>query len=173
MFFLSFYFILIYSSEVAISFQDISVFFFFLFFLELYLSLDRDNLHNEVEKLRDEQRYMENDLSHIQIRWHALREEKVTAANILRDVKKSEEELERLVEEKHQVELEEKVVFIFLIVNSPWLYIFYFHLILKSCDRFVEHLFLSVSKDFRTSETTKCGFQNFHDWFYVLTFHFN
>lgn len=119
MFFLSFYFILIYSSEVAISFQDISVFFFFLFFLELYLSLDRDNLHNEVEKLRDEQRYMENDLSHIQIRWHALREEKVTAANILRDVKKSEEELERLVEEKHQVELEEKVVFIFLIVYSP------------------------------------------------------
>lgn len=68
----------------------------------------KDNLHNEVEKLRDEQRYMENDLSHIQIRWHALREEKVTAANMLRDVKKSEEELERLVEEKHQVELEEK-----------------------------------------------------------------
>lgn len=117
-FFLSFYFILIFSSEVAISFQDISVF-FFIFFLELYLSLDRDNLHNEVEKLRDEQRYMENDLSHIQIRWHALREEKVTAANILRDVKKSEEELERLVEEKHQVELEEKVVFIFLIVYNP------------------------------------------------------
>ncbi|KAJ6298888.1 hypothetical protein OIU76_019949 [Salix suchowensis] len=68
----------------------------------------KDNLHNEVEKLRDEQRYMENDLSHIQIRWHALREEKVTAANMLRDVKKSEEELERLVEEKHQVEMDEK-----------------------------------------------------------------
>lgn len=54
---------------------------------------------------------MENDLSHIQIRWHALREEKVTAANMLRDVKKAEEELERLAEEKNQVELDEKVVF--------------------------------------------------------------
>ncbi|CAK7328402.1 unnamed protein product [Dovyalis caffra] len=72
------------------------------------LQSTKDNLHNEVEKLRDEQRYMENDLSHIQIRWHALREEKVTAANMLRDVKKAEEELEHLAEEKRQVELDEK-----------------------------------------------------------------
>jgi DNA repair protein RAD50 len=67
-------------------------------------------LHNELEKLRDEQRYMENDLSNIQIRWHTLREEKVKAANTLRDVKKAEEELERLTEEKSQVDLDEKVV---------------------------------------------------------------
>lgn len=67
-------------------------------------------MHNELEKLRDEQRYMENDLSNVQIRWHTLREEKVKAANTLRDVKKAEEELERLVEEKIQVELDEKVV---------------------------------------------------------------
>ena len=68
-------------------------------------------MHNELEKLRDEQRYMENDLSNIQIRWHTLREEKVKAANTLRDVKKAEEELERLTEEKSQVDLDEKVVF--------------------------------------------------------------
>lgn len=67
-------------------------------------------MHNELEKLRDEQRYMENDLSNIQIRWHTLREEKVKAANTLRDVKKAEEELERLTEEKSQVDLDEKVV---------------------------------------------------------------
>lgn len=53
---------------------------------------------------------MENDLSNIQIRWHTLREEKVKAANTLRDVKKAEEELERLTEEKSQVDLDEKVV---------------------------------------------------------------
>lgn len=70
----------------------------------------RDGLHNELEKLRDEQRYMENDLSSIQIRWHTLREEKVKAANTLRDVKKAEEELERLIEEKSQVDFDDKVV---------------------------------------------------------------
>lgn len=53
---------------------------------------------------------MENDLSNIQIRWHTLREEKVKAANTLRDVKKAEEELDRLVEEKARVDLDEKVI---------------------------------------------------------------
>ncbi|OWM84224.1 hypothetical protein CDL15_Pgr011609 [Punica granatum] len=68
----------------------------------------KDSLHNELEKLREEQRYMENDLSNIQIRWHTLREEKVKAANTLRDVKKVEEELDRLAEEKSQLDLDEK-----------------------------------------------------------------
>ncbi|XP_038720675.1 DNA repair protein RAD50 [Tripterygium wilfordii] len=72
------------------------------------LQSTKDGLHNELEKLRDEQRYMENDLSNIQIRWHSSREEKVTATNTLRDFKKAEEELERLVEEKIQVDLDEK-----------------------------------------------------------------
>lgn len=53
---------------------------------------------------------MENDLSNIQIRWHTLREENVKAANTLRDVKKAEEELEHLMEEKGQLDLDEKVV---------------------------------------------------------------
>lgn len=77
------------------------------------LLASRDTLHNHLEKLRDEQRYMENDLSNIQIRWHSLREEKVRAANMLQDVKKAEEELDRLAEEKSQLELDEKVVRIF------------------------------------------------------------
>ncbi|XP_059632125.1 DNA repair protein RAD50 [Cornus florida] len=72
------------------------------------LQSTKDNLHNDLEKLRDEQRYMENDLSSIQIRWHAQREEKMKAANTLRDVKKAEEELDRLAEEKSQVDLDEK-----------------------------------------------------------------
>ncbi|KAH9649602.1 DNA repair protein RAD50 [Citrus sinensis] len=79
--------------------------------LELSGSLStKDNLQNELEKLRDEQRYMENDLSNIQIRWHTLREEKVKAANTLRDVKKAEEELEHLMEEKGQLDLDEKLL---------------------------------------------------------------
>ena len=67
-------------------------------------------MYNELETLRDEQRYMENDLSHIQLRWHTVREEKVMAANTLRDFEKAEEELEHLVEEKNQFELDEKVI---------------------------------------------------------------
>lgn len=70
----------------------------------------RDRLHNELEKLRDDQRYMESDLSNLQLRWHAEREKKVKAASVLRDVTKAEEELERLVEEKSQIELDEKVI---------------------------------------------------------------
>ena len=69
-------------------------------------------MHTELEKLREEQRYMENDLSSIQIRWHTLREEKVKAASTLQDVKRVEEELERLTEEKTQVDLDEKVVYL-------------------------------------------------------------
>ncbi|KAK4766674.1 hypothetical protein SAY87_008316 [Trapa incisa] len=72
------------------------------------LQSKKDCLHNELEKLREEQRYMENDLSNIQIRWHSLREEKVKAANTLRDVKKAEEELDHLAEEKSQLDLDEK-----------------------------------------------------------------
>ncbi|KAJ7957253.1 DNA repair protein RAD50 [Quillaja saponaria] len=72
------------------------------------LQSTKDTLHNELDKLRDEQRYMENDLSNIQIRWHTLREEKVKAANTLHDVKRVEEELERLAEEKTQLDLDEK-----------------------------------------------------------------
>ncbi|KAF7807691.1 DNA repair protein RAD50 [Senna tora] len=68
----------------------------------------KDTLHKELEKLREEQRYMENDLSNMQMRCYALREEKVKAANTLKDVKRVEEELERLGEEKTRVDLDEK-----------------------------------------------------------------
>ncbi|KAI4378799.1 hypothetical protein MLD38_016230 [Melastoma candidum] len=68
----------------------------------------KDNLHNELEKLRDEQRYMENDLSNIKLRWHTLREEKVKAAKVLSDVKRAEEELERLTDDKCQLDVDEK-----------------------------------------------------------------
>lgn len=71
--------------------------------------MNRDKLHDELEKLRDEQIYMERDISCLQARWHALREEKAKAANLLRDVTKTEEDLERLAEEKSQLDLDVKV----------------------------------------------------------------
>ncbi|KAL5992100.1 hypothetical protein ACLOJK_013014 [Asimina triloba] len=67
-----------------------------------------DSLNADLEKLREDQSYMTNDLSNIQLRWHALREEKLKATGILHKVKKAEEELEQLAEEKVQVELDEK-----------------------------------------------------------------
>lgn len=110
----------------------------------LALLASRDTLHNDLEKLRDEQRYMENDLSNIQIRWHSLREEKVKAANMLQDVKKAEEELDRLAEEKSQLELDEMVrIFcfkvpilhvIYWVVYIHWrlLSVFFFKILTKS-----------------------------------------
>lgn len=52
---------------------------------------------------------MENDLSNIRLRWHRLREDKVEAAKQLSNVKMAEDELDRLSEEKSQVDLDEKV----------------------------------------------------------------
>ncbi|GMH20274.1 hypothetical protein Nepgr_022115 [Nepenthes gracilis] len=72
------------------------------------LEITKETLQSCLEKLVDEEKYMKDDLANIQIRWHTIREEKVKAANTLCDFKKAEEELERLVEEKSQVELDEK-----------------------------------------------------------------
>ncbi|CAH8282647.1 unnamed protein product [Eruca vesicaria subsp. sativa] len=69
------------------------------------LQSTKDKLHEELEKLRDEKIYMELDISGLQARWHALREEKAKAANLLRDVTKTKEDLERLAEEKIQLDL--------------------------------------------------------------------
>lgn len=81
-----------------------------LFYIFLsYLPINRDKLHDELEKLRDEQIYLERDISCLQARWHALREEKAKAANLLRDVTQREEDLERLAEEKSQLDHDVKV----------------------------------------------------------------
>lgn len=72
------------------------------------LQSTKENLQSELDRLKDEQRYMEKDLSSIQMRWHTVREEKTKATNILQGVKRLEEELERLTEEKTQVDLDEK-----------------------------------------------------------------
>ncbi|KAJ1406601.1 RAD50, zinc hook [Sesbania bispinosa] len=68
----------------------------------------KDNLHTELEKLREEQRHLENDRINIQIRWHTAREEKLKATKTLEAFKRLEEELEHLTEEKTQVDLDEK-----------------------------------------------------------------
>ncbi|XP_009373549.2 DNA repair protein RAD50 [Pyrus x bretschneideri] len=70
----------------------------------------KDNLHREVMQLRTEQTELQDDLSAVRNRWHNIREEKVKAANLLSDVKRAEEELERLTEEKNRVDLDEKLL---------------------------------------------------------------
>ncbi|XP_073006721.1 DNA repair protein RAD50 isoform X1 [Typha latifolia] len=72
------------------------------------LQSKRDALSSEVENLREEQRFLSDDLSNIQMRWHALREEKLKASSILHKVKKAEEDLVLLGEENTQVDLDEK-----------------------------------------------------------------
>lgn len=91
--------------------------------------MNRDKLHDELQKLRDEQIYMERDISCLQARWHALREEKAKAANLLRDVTKTEEELERLAEEKSQLDLDVKVrlVRVFFTLFSTCLSVCHWH----------------------------------------------
>ncbi|KAM7261440.1 hypothetical protein ACFE04_008807 [Oxalis oulophora] len=68
----------------------------------------KDSLYSEVEKLREEQRYMEIDSANIRTRWHNVREEKIKAVNLVRDVTKTEEDIEVLAEERSQLDLDEK-----------------------------------------------------------------
>lgn len=63
---------------------------------------------------------MENDLADTRIRWHSLKEEKGKTANILRDVERVEAELDRLTEEKSQVDLDEKVISLSLQIWKSW-----------------------------------------------------
>ncbi|KAJ3675731.1 hypothetical protein LUZ60_004773 [Juncus effusus] len=68
----------------------------------------RDSLSTEVETLREEQRFLSDDVANIQMRWHALREEKLKASNILHGLKKAEEDIGLLCEESVQVDLDQK-----------------------------------------------------------------
>lgn len=63
----------------------------------------------EVENLRDELRDMERDLHRIQMQWQDTRAKKSEMVNKLNGLIVVEEELEHLAEEKHQIDLEEKV----------------------------------------------------------------
>lgn len=63
---------------------------------------------------------MENEFSSFQLRWFTVREEKAQAANKLNNVKRAEEELDDLVEQKNKVELEEKVILSRFLLGS-WL----------------------------------------------------
>ncbi|KAK4483342.1 hypothetical protein RD792_010528 [Penstemon davidsonii] len=68
----------------------------------------RSTLLNDLEKLREDQLFMERDLSNLQSRWTSVREEKVKFANILSHIKRIEDDLDRLAEERSQVELDLK-----------------------------------------------------------------
>ncbi|KAL7251141.1 hypothetical protein ACSBR1_013051 [Camellia fascicularis] len=68
----------------------------------------KDSLHDDLEKLREEEIFMSNDLSDFRMRLQTLKEDKEKAANALRDIKKAEKELDRLAEEKTQADLDEK-----------------------------------------------------------------
>ncbi|KAG8369606.1 hypothetical protein BUALT_Bualt14G0031100 [Buddleja alternifolia] len=72
------------------------------------LERTRGNLADDVDKLRVDQLAMEKDLSTLQLRWNSVREEKIKVANTLSNIKRAEEELDRLGEEKSQVELDLK-----------------------------------------------------------------
>ncbi|THU46585.1 hypothetical protein C4D60_Mb09t06480 [Musa balbisiana] len=72
------------------------------------LQSKRESLSADVENLREEQKFLNADLSSIQMRWHALREEKLKASSILHKVKKADEDLVLLAEENAQVDLDEK-----------------------------------------------------------------
>ncbi|XP_073299682.1 DNA repair protein RAD50-like [Primulina huaijiensis] len=74
------------------------------------LENNRSNLHRDLTILREDQLFMTQDLSTHQLRWNSVREEKIKVANLLSNAKRAEEELNRLAEEKHQVDLELKLL---------------------------------------------------------------
>ncbi|KNA17185.1 hypothetical protein SOVF_082430 [Spinacia oleracea] len=67
-----------------------------------------DNLETATANLREEENYMKADVNSTNVRLFTVREEKIKAAAVLENLKKVEEDLERDMEDKSQVELEEK-----------------------------------------------------------------
>ncbi|KAH9620085.1 hypothetical protein KSS87_003088 [Heliosperma pusillum] len=72
------------------------------------LQRTRDLLQKDIEKLREEQRYMESDLHIVEIRMYTAREEKMKAVVAVNALNKAEKDLESLMEEKNQIEIEDK-----------------------------------------------------------------
>lgn len=67
-----------------------------------------DNLQSDCHKLSEERNHMVDDLHSTNLRMYNIREEKMKVAGVLNNLKKVEDELECLMEEKRQVELEDK-----------------------------------------------------------------
>ncbi|KAF3323696.1 DNA repair protein RAD50 isoform X1 [Carex littledalei] len=72
------------------------------------LQSKRDSLSNEVEMLREKKQSLDDDVANINMRWHALREEKLKASAILHELRRSNEEINQLCEERVQFELDQK-----------------------------------------------------------------
>lgn len=68
----------------------------------------KEQLSQEIDRLKDEHLSLSNELSKIQLRWHTVREEKLKASSVLDKFKKAEEDLIYLAEELSQVDLDEK-----------------------------------------------------------------
>ncbi|XP_021745929.1 LOW QUALITY PROTEIN: DNA repair protein RAD50-like [Chenopodium quinoa] len=68
----------------------------------------KDKLQDDIEKLREEQKYLADDSNSTTLRLYSVREEKMKAVAVLNNFNKVEDELQSLMEEKSQVELEEK-----------------------------------------------------------------
>ncbi|XP_074304186.1 DNA repair protein RAD50 [Silene latifolia] len=72
------------------------------------LQSTRDLLQKDIDKLREEQRYMESDLHIAEIRMYSAREEKMKAVVAVNALNKAEKDLESLMDEKNQIEIEDK-----------------------------------------------------------------
>lgn len=70
----------------------------------------REHQHRQLEKLRDDQKHMMDDLSTVKLRWHGAREEKLHAYNELTRIKHLREEQEKLEEQRGQSELDEQLL---------------------------------------------------------------
>lgn len=76
----------------------------------VHLLVIRNILIDDTERLRTEQLNMEREISALQLRWTSVREEKIRVANSLSNIKRVDEELDSLSEEKRQLELDLKVI---------------------------------------------------------------
>ncbi|KAL6582060.1 hypothetical protein OROMI_006074 [Orobanche minor] len=74
------------------------------------LERTRNNLIADLDKLRVDQSNMKEDLSSLHLRWNIIRDEKTKVASLLSNIKRVEEELDRLAEEKSQFELNMKLL---------------------------------------------------------------
>lgn len=144
--------------QYALCFESVDQFYLkntilMLFFCDsVYISfifpLSRTSLQNDVDKLRDDQKCLMGAINTVTARMYSAREEKGKTQALINALKKVENELERLMEEKSQVELEEKV--------TQCISLFLFTLL-----RTFVHVFRPICEKYFSSLSSIFGFQYF------------
>jgi chromosome segregation ATPase len=73
----------------------------------------RDDLHRKVERMQEDYNHLKDDLTSCMLQWHARREEKIKALNMLTEFNRKKAERQKVEDEISQATMDVEVGFFF------------------------------------------------------------